>query len=161
MNDQTLQSMTTSRPRVSVPTEDGKSYLYLIFDRYDPRHPQTSILKPAMVERVVFVQELGSRDTLFALAVVFKRNLAVLIPAGVFHLEPGNPKRAELDAFRDWLDENGISNRDLRFVEPGVYERISTVGVVRAEDFSEREDKDIRDHFVGWRMGSELTYLGL
>jgi hypothetical protein len=42
-------------------------------------------------------------------------------------------------------------------VEPGTYERISNLGVVRAEDFSSREDKEIRDHFVGWRMGSELS----
>ena len=156
MTDQTVTSTSTSRPRANVTFGETKSYLYLVVDRYDPRVPQSSILKPSMVERVLFVQDLTDRNTLFALVALFKRNLAVLIPAGIFSLDPAHPKRAELDTFRDWLDENGIDNCDLTFVGPGVYERIFNLGVVRVEDFAAREDKEIRNHFVGWRMGSDL-----
>lgn len=161
MPDQLLQNTLNSRPRGTVSREDGKSYLYLIFDRYDPRDPKTSILKPSMIERVIFVQDLEDRNTLFALVAVFKRNLAVLIPSGIFHLEPGHPKRSKLDEFRDWLDEHGISERDLRFVEPGGYERINTLGVVRAEDFSSRVENEIKGHFISWRIGSDLPFIGL
>ncbi len=161
MSDQQLQNMAVSRPRGTATREEGKSYLYLIFDKYDPRDPQESVLKPSMVERVIFVQDLEDRSTLFALAAVFKRNLAVLIPAGIFHLEPGHPKRPNLDTFRDWLDRHVITERELRFVEPGVYERVSTLGVVREEDFSNRADAELKGHFISWRTGSDLAYIGL
>ena len=156
MSDQQLQNMTFSRPRGTVTREEGKSYLYLIFGTFDPLCLHASALKPKMVERVILIQDLGDRNRLFALLAVFKRNLAVLVRAGVFHLDPDHPHRHNLDTFRVWLDEHGIDNRELRFTEPGSYERIATQGVVRCDDFSGREDSEIRKQFIDWRMRRDL-----
>lgn len=156
MTEPKLQSTHVTQLRSTFAQEESKSYLYLIFGTFDPLRMHASALKPIMVERVILIQDLGDRNRLFALLAVFKRNLAVLVRAGVFHLDPDHPHRHNLDTFRVWLDEHGIDNRELRFTEPGSYERIATQGVVRCDDFSGREDSEIRKQFIDWRMRRDL-----
>ncbi len=156
-----LQSTNSTLPRTTVAQEEGKSYLYLIFDTFDPLKLHASTLRPDMVERVILIQDLGDRNRLYALLATFKRNLAVLVPAGALHLDPDHPHRHNLDAFRDWLDMHVIDKRELRFAEPESYERIATQGVVRSIDFSSREDSEIMRQFNGWRLGGRLSCISV
>lgn len=152
-----LQNINSTRHRPTATHEEGKSFLYLIFDTFDPVKLHASILRPDMVERVILIQDLGDRNRLYALLAAFKRNLAVLIPTGTLHLDPDHPHRHDLDAFRDWLDMHGIDKRELRFAEPATYERIVTQGVVRSTDFSNREDSEVWQQFSGWLLQGRLS----
>ena len=156
-----LQSTSSTRLRTTVGHEEDKSFLYLIFDTFDPVRLHASTLRPEMVERVILIQDLCDRNRLYALLAAFKRNLAALVPAGVLHLDPDHPHRHNLDAFRDWLDRHGIDKRELRFAEPASYERIVTQGVVRSTEFSNREDSEIWRQFNGWRLEGRLSCISV
>jgi len=156
-----LQSTNSTRLRTTVAHEEDKSFLYLIFDTFDPVKLRASTLRPEMVERVILIQDLGDRNRLYALLAAFKRNLAVLVPAGAFHLDPDHPHRRNLDAFRDWLDRHVIDKRELRFAEPASYERIVTQGVVRSTDFSSREDSEVWRQFNCWRLEGRLSCISV
>lgn len=156
-----LQSTNSTRLRTTVGHGEGKSFLYLIFDTFDPVRLHASTLRPEMVERVILIQDLGDRNRLYALLAAFKHNAAALVPAGALHLDPDHPHRHNLDAFRDWLDRHGIDKRELRFAEPASYERIVTQGVVRSTDFPSREDSEIWQQFNGWRWEGKLSFISV
>lgn len=155
-----IHNASSTQPRNEIATDGDKSYLFLIFGTFDPVGMQSNLM-PEMVERVILVQDLGDRNRLYALLATFKRNLAVLVPAGTFHLAPDHPNRQNLDSFRAWLDKHGIDKRELRFAEPGSYDRIATEGVVRSSDFSTREDSDILRQFNCWRLEGRLSCISV
>ena len=156
-----LQSISSNRLRTTVAQENGKSFLYLIFDTFDPLRLHASTLKPEMVERAILIQDAEDRNRLYALLVPFKRHLAAMVPAGTFHLDPSHPHRQNLDAFRDWLDAHGIDKRELLFAEPDSYERITTQGVVRSTDFSSREEGETVQQFNTWRLDGGLSCISV
>lgn len=127
--------------------ENKETVMYIILNKVDTDTLHRSLIKPELMERVVFLQEHAEQSRLGALLVL--RGMAVLVRPGNMNLIPGHPGRPQFENFLDWLDRHNIRNRELRFLVPGAFTRIEFFNYVNDSDFTDEEIPELRWFFSG------------
>lgn len=130
--------------------ENKETVMYIILNKIDTDTLHRSLIKPELMERVVFLQDHTEQSRLGALLVL--RGMAVLVRPGSMNLIPGHPGRSQFESFLDWLDKHNIRNRELRFMVPGAFTRIEFFNYVNDSDFTDEEIPELRWFFSGGKV---------
>jgi len=130
--------------------ENKETVMYIILNKVDADTLHRSLIKPELMERVVFLQEQAEKSNLGALLIL--RGMAVLVRPGSMNLIPGHPGRPQFESFIDWLDKHNIRSRELRFLVPGAFTRIEFFNYVNDSDFTDEEVPELRWFFSGGEL---------